>query len=67
MAVENVGNGVRLRFTGIPGQACSLERAVAFIGPWSILNIQTAPASGVLEYTDAHPTADTGFYRTVLP
>ena len=55
--------GVRLRFPGVPGSSYTIERAPAVTGPWSILATSTAPASGLIEYSDSNPLIDSAFYR----
>jgi len=67
ISIALVPAGVRLRFVGIPGRSYSIERAPAVTGPWSIINTQAAPASGLLEYLDAATPPGSAFYRTVQP
>jgi len=67
ISIALVPTGIRLRFTGIPGRSYTIERAPAVIGPWTTIDTQTAPASGLLEYLDAPPPPDSAFYRTVQP
>jgi len=67
VSIDLIPTGVRLRFTGVPGLGYNLERAPAVTGPWSTINTQTAPASGLLEYLDTTPHPGSGFYRTVQP
>ena len=57
----------RLRITGVPGRSYTIERAPAVTGPWTSINTQTAPASGLLEYLDTNPPIGSAFYRTVQP
>jgi hypothetical protein len=47
--------------------AAAFERAPAVTGPWSTINTQTAPASGLLEYLDTTPHLGSGFYRIFQP
>jgi uncharacterized delta-60 repeat protein len=67
VSIALVPGGIRLRFTGTPGQSYNIERAPAVAGPWNTINTQAAPASGLLEYHDALPEPGSGFYRTVQP
>ncbi len=67
ISIALVRAGVRLRFVGIPGRSYSIERAPAVTGPWTTLNTQTAPASGLVDYLDAPSPPGQAFYRTVQP
>ena len=67
LSIALVSTGVRLRFTGVPGLSYKIERAAAVTGPWTTINTQTAPASGLLEYFDAPAPSGQAFYRTVQP
>ena len=67
VSIALVPAGVHLRFTGVPGSIYTIQRAPAVNGPWSTINTQTAPASGLLEYLDAPPPPGSAFYRTVQP
>ncbi|HKQ37980.1 MAG TPA: PQQ-binding-like beta-propeller repeat protein, partial [Verrucomicrobiae bacterium] len=67
VSIDLVPTGVHLRVTGLPGRSCNIERAPAITGPWSTINTQTAPASGLFEYLDTLPQPGFGFYRIVQP
>jgi uncharacterized delta-60 repeat protein len=67
VSIALVPTGIRLRFTGIPGRSYTIEHAPAVTGPWTTLNIQTTPASGLLEHIDATLPVGSAFYRTVQP
>jgi hypothetical protein len=67
VSIDLISTGVRLRFTGVPGRNYNLERAPAVTGPWSTINTQTVPASGLLEYVDTLPHPSSGFYRIAQP
>jgi outer membrane protein assembly factor BamB len=67
ISIALVPTGVRLSFTGTRGLSYKIERAPAVTGPWTTINTQTAPASGLLEYLAAPPLPDQAFYRTVQP
>jgi hypothetical protein len=41
--------------------------APALSGPWSTINTQAAPGSGLFEYLDTNPPAPAAFYRTSEP
>ena len=63
VSIDLIPTGIRLRFTGVPGRSYNIERAPAVTGPWSTINTQTAPASGLFEYLDTLPHPGSGFYR----
>ncbi|MBI2924423.1 MAG: PD40 domain-containing protein [Verrucomicrobia bacterium] len=67
VSIDLIPTGVRLRFTGVPGRSYDIERAPAVTGPWSTINTQTAPASGLFEYLDTNAPAAAGFYRLLQP
>jgi outer membrane protein assembly factor BamB len=67
ISIALVPTGVRLRFTGIPGRSYTIERAPSVTGPWTTLNTQIAPASGLLEFLDTALPPGSAFYRTVQP
>ena len=67
VSINLVPTGVRLRFSGLSGRTYNIERASAVVGPWSTINTQTAPVSGLLEYLDTTPHSGSGFYRLVQP
>jgi hypothetical protein len=62
-----ISTGVRLRANGLPGRSYNIERAPAVTGPWSTINTQTAPASGLFEYLDTNSPPAAAFYRTSEP
>jgi hypothetical protein len=64
ICIDLIPTGVRLRFTGVPGRSYNIKRASAVTGSWGIINTQTAPASGLLEYLDTNSPAAAAFYRT---
>lgn len=59
--------GVRLRFTGVPGQPYQVQRAPSASGPWAVLSTLTAPAHGMIEYIDPIRPPDAAFYLTATP
>ena len=67
VSIALVPTGIRVRFTGVPGQSYTIERAPAVTGPWTTLNTQTAPAPRLIEYLDVLPPPGQAFYRTVQP
>jgi hypothetical protein len=67
VSIDLISTGVRLRVTGLLGRSYNIQRAPAVIGPWSTINTQTAPASGLLEYLDTNSPAAATFYRTSEP
>jgi hypothetical protein len=64
VSVAIVDGRIRVRFSGVPGRAYNLQGAVAPSGPWSTIAILTAPANGVIEYTDVSENVRVKFYRT---
>ena len=62
-----VPEGLRLRFTGVPGSNYNIERAPSPTGPWSTLANPTAPFDGLIEYIDTNPPTGAAFYRTAQP
>ena len=64
ISIELVPTGIRLRFAGTPGLSYRIERAPGVTGPWTSINTQTTPASGLLEYLDGPPPVGSAFYRT---
>jgi len=67
LSIDLIPTGIRLRFSGLPARVYNIERAHAVIGPWSTLNVQTAPASGTFEYVDINLPAAATFYRASEP
>jgi len=67
LSIDLIPTGIRLRFSGLPARGYKIERAHAVIGPWSTLNVQTAPASGTFEYVDINLPAAATFYRASEP
>jgi hypothetical protein len=67
LSVDPLLTGIRLSFSGTAQQSYSIQRAPGVTGPWNIINTQTAPASGLLEYRDANPPVGAAFYRTSTP
>ena len=67
VAIGLVPGGVRLRFTGVPGQSYQVQRAPAVTGPWSTNATPTAPVGGLVDYVDTNPPNGAAFYRTRTP
>ncbi len=67
VSIDLVSASIRLRVTGLPGRSYRMERAPALTGPWSTINIQIAPASGLFEYLDTGSPGAAAFYRTSAP
>jgi hypothetical protein len=67
ISIALVSTGVRLSFTGTPGVSYKIERAPAVTGPWTTINTQTAPASGLIEYLGTNLPVGAAFYRTAQP
>jgi hypothetical protein len=68
ITVEDLGDGsYRLRVSGIPGRAYSIQHSATPEGPvWTPLTSGTADATGVLEYIDT-PPGGPRHYRTASP
>jgi hypothetical protein len=67
VSIDLISTGVRLRVSGLPGRSYNIERTPGVTGPWSTINTQTAPASGLFEYLDPNPPSAAAFYRTSEP
>jgi hypothetical protein len=67
LAIAISPGGVRLGFTGIPGQTYGLERAPLVTGPWGRVATLTASPDGSLVYVDTAPPEGTVFYRSCQP
>ena len=67
VSIALVPAGVRLRFTGVPGESYTIQRAPTVTGMWSDLATLLAPASGLLEYHDTNAPPAQAFYRTAQP
>jgi hypothetical protein len=55
------------RFDGIPGLIYRLQRAFNVTGPRDTIDVQTAPASSLIEYHETNPPQGVAFYRAVQP
>jgi fibronectin-binding autotransporter adhesin len=67
LSIEIIPLGIRIRFTGVPGQIYNIERAPNVTGPWSTNATLTASTNGIVEYTDTDPPPGSAFYRTSAP
>ena len=67
--VDDLGNGsFRLRFSGIPGRAYSIQYSNDINDPaWTTLATSTADNSGVFEFVDTPPAGTTRRYRSYQP
>ncbi|MEY2410386.1 MAG: hypothetical protein QOF48_3056 [Verrucomicrobiota bacterium] len=61
-----VPGGQRVRFAGVPGQSYVVQRTLNLTAPvvWTTLQAVTAPAYGIMEYTDM-ANLPSAFYRTM--
>lgn len=59
--------GYFVRFTGAPDCKYRLEHSASPAGPWTTIDTQTAPASGLVELHDLAPLPGHAFYRTAQP
>jgi len=57
------GGAVTLKLAGIPGFIYEIQRATDLAGPWTRVDIQTAPERGLFTYTDSGPPQPTAYYR----
>ncbi len=64
--ISLTGEGAVLRFWGIPGTDYHIERSVD-LDTWIPIGLRTAPANGIIEFTDTSPPAGKAFYRTATP
>ncbi|MEO8425993.1 MAG: hypothetical protein ABI651_02665 [Verrucomicrobiota bacterium] len=48
LTLELLPSKVRLSFTGIAGQSYNIQRAPVITGPWTSIDTQTAPPSGLI-------------------
>ena len=60
------GDGAHVRFAGIPGVAYSVQRSSDTV-TWVTVGSITAPASGLMQFTDPAPPSGPLFYRTISP
>ena len=58
------GNGVTVRFAGVPGYAYDVQRATNVSGPWFAIATTNAPPNGVWIYNDSNPPQPSAYYRT---
>lgn len=65
-ALDLVSDGVRVRFSIVPGDNYQLERALKLKGPWTVISTSRGLASGLIEYLDTSARRETAFYRTVV-
>jgi hypothetical protein len=63
--LQPVPGGFRVRFGGIPGRSCRIQRSVD-LNTWTTVTTLTVPAHGIMEYIDLTglPSA---FYRALSP
>jgi hypothetical protein len=64
--ISLTGEGAVLRFWGIPGTDYHIERSMD-LETWIPIGLRTAPANGIIEFTDTSPPAGKAFYRTATP
>jgi uncharacterized delta-60 repeat protein len=67
MSIALVPGGTRLHFPGVPDRTYVIERAPTVTGPWIAINFLSAPASGLIEYTDTSSPPEQAFYRIAQP
>jgi hypothetical protein len=59
--------GYFVRYSGSPALTYRLLRGTSVNGPWETVDVQTPPASGLVEFHDTNPPPDEAFYRVVQP
>lgn len=64
VSIKIVTEGIRLRFTGIPGTTYSVERASSPSGSWTVIESRVMPAGGLTEFVDTHSPSGNVYYRT---
>jgi hypothetical protein len=56
LSIESRTNGLRLRFSGNPGQRFMIQRAPALTGPWTTITTRSTPStSTLLQYDVKNP------------
>jgi len=63
LRVEVVGSTVVIQFAGVPGWSYRVQRATDINGPWSDIDIVTAPSPGAFAFIDTDPPSPMAFYR----
>jgi len=57
---------VQVQFLGIPNRLYAILRKTSIISPtWAQIGTAMADATGLVEFVDANPPAETSFYRTL--
>jgi hypothetical protein len=59
--------GYFIRLNGSSGTTYQLQRAANVTGPWTIIDTNTAPASGFVEFHQKNSPPKQAFYRTLQP
>ena len=66
ISITSTGNGVQLKFSGIPGNQYYVQRSTSLTQPvmWSTLSTVTANSNGFILYTDSNPPSPS-YWRTL--
>ena len=56
-----------IRVQGRANLTCQLQRAQSLNDQWTTNAVQTAPASGLIDFYGTSPLADRAFYRALQP
>ncbi len=64
--ISLTGEGAVLQLWGVPGTATLIERSLD-LDRWDSIGVKTAPANGVIEFTDPSPPGGKAFYRSGTP
>jgi hypothetical protein len=67
LAPVRTSSQVQVRFAGIVGTSCAVERASALGGGWTTLGKVTVGQDGVATFTDTTPLPQVAFYRVKFP
>ncbi len=67
VSVAKVQEGVRLRFSSVPGINCTVLRAPTATGSWNPIATLLAPPNGLVDYVDTNSPTGQSFYRTSTP
>jgi hypothetical protein len=66
LTIARRSTGYRLRYSAHPGRVCEVQRAPSLQDAhWEVLHSATAPAHGLVEFTDTTPPPAETYYRAV--
>jgi len=67
ISLTQTANGYLIRFSGVSGQICELQRSSTFSTGWVTIDTLSLPSDGILEYEDKNPLPGQAFYRVLVP